>query len=77
MKVAEPTDITTWWRDDLVTFIVGCSFTFETALQDGGVSVAHIDQGVNVPMYKTNVRFQRSTEKTSSVDLRTSCADEY
>lgn len=56
VKVAEPTDITTWWRDDLVTFMIGCSFTFEAALQDGGVSIAHIDQGVNVPMYKTNVR---------------------
>lgn len=56
VKVAEPTDITAWWRDDLVTFIIGCSFTFEAALQDGGVSIAHIDQGVNVPMYKTNVR---------------------
>src|SRR6185312_8057288 len=34
VPVAEPTDITPYWRDDLVTFIVGCSFTFETALQD-------------------------------------------
>lgn len=33
VKVAEPTDITTWWRDDLVTFMIGCSFTFEAALQ--------------------------------------------
>lgn len=56
--VAEPTDITAYWRDDLVTFIVGCSFTFETALLDGGLPVAHIDQGVNVPMYRTNVRCQ-------------------
>jgi uncharacterized protein YcsI (UPF0317 family) len=52
----EPTDITGYWREDLVTFIVGCSFTFEAALQDGGVRVAHIDQGVNVPMYRTGVR---------------------
>lgn len=54
--VAEPGDITGWWRDDLVTFIIGCSFTFESALQDAGVPVAHIEQGVNVPMYRTNVR---------------------
>jgi len=54
--VAEPADITSWWRDDLVTFIIGCSFTFETALQDAGVPIAHIEQGVNVPMYRTNVR---------------------
>ncbi|MET0870963.1 MAG: putative hydro-lyase [Paeniglutamicibacter terrestris] len=56
VKVAEPTDLSAYWRDDLVTFIVGCSFTFETALMEGGISVAHIDQGVNVPMYKSNIR---------------------
>ncbi|MEN2743924.1 putative hydro-lyase [Sinomonas halotolerans] len=56
VKVAEPTDITPYWRDDLVTFIVGCSFTFEAALQEAGIRVAHIDQGVNVPMYRTSVR---------------------
>ncbi len=53
-KVVEPTDITGHWRDDLVTFLIGCSFTFEAALQDGGVGIAHIEQGVNVPMYRTN-----------------------
>nr|WP_244953925.1 putative hydro-lyase [Spelaeicoccus albus] len=52
-KTAEPTEITDYWRDDLVTFIVGCSFTFETALVDTGIRMAHIDQGVNVPMYST------------------------
>lgn len=56
--VAEPTDISEYWRDDLVTFIVGCSFTFESALIAEGISVAHIDQGVNVPMYKTSKRSQ-------------------
>lgn len=58
VKVAEPTDITGYWRNDLVTFIVGCSFTFENALQLGGIKIAHIEQGVNVPMYKTTVRCQ-------------------
>jgi uncharacterized protein YcsI (UPF0317 family) len=56
VKTDEPTDITSYWRDDLVTFIVGCSFTFEAALQENGIRVAHIDQGVNVPMYRTSVR---------------------
>jgi len=53
-KVDEPTDISGYWRDDLVTFLIGCSFTFESALQDGGIAIAHIDQGVNVPMFRTN-----------------------
>ena len=56
VKVAEPTDLDQYWRDDLVTFIVGCSFTFETALMEAGISIAHIDQGVNVPMFKSNIR---------------------
>lgn len=56
VKTDEPTDISTYWRDDLVTFIVGCSFTFEAALQENGIRIAHIDQGVNVPMYRTSVR---------------------
>src|SRR5260221_12216515 len=34
---AEPTDITPWWRDDLVAFVIGCSFTFEDALQRAGL----------------------------------------
>ena len=52
--VDEPTDISPYWNDDLVTFVIGCSFTFEAALQDGGISIAHIEQGVKVPMYRTN-----------------------
>lgn len=51
--VAEPTDILAHWRDDLVGFLIGCSFTFENALLEAGVSVRHIEQGVNVPMYRT------------------------
>ena len=51
--VAEPTDATAWWRDDLVAFHLGCSFTFETALAAAGVPLRHVEQGRNVPMYRT------------------------
>ena len=51
----EVPDITQLWRDDLVGFVLGCSFTFESALLAAGVPVRHIEQGVNVPMYRTNV----------------------
>jgi uncharacterized protein YcsI (UPF0317 family) len=51
----EPLDLARWWRDDLVAFLIGCSFTFENALLEGGVPVRHIEQGVNVPMYRTNI----------------------
>lgn len=51
--VDEPTDVTAWWRDDLVGFLLGCSFTFEWALTAAGLVPAHQTQGVNVPMYVT------------------------
>ncbi len=51
--VDEPTDISTLWRKDMVTFVLGCSFSFEQALQEAGLRIKHIDQGRNVPMYRT------------------------
>ncbi|MFF5263900.1 putative hydro-lyase [Actinomadura viridis] len=51
--VAEVTDATAYWRGDLVAFLIGCSFTFEGALIEAGVPVRHIEQGGNVPMYRT------------------------
>jgi uncharacterized protein YcsI (UPF0317 family) len=53
--VDEATDVTGYWRDDLVTFVIGCSFSFEQALQDAGLRLRHIDQGRNVAMYRTNI----------------------
>ena len=55
-QVDEPTDVTSWWRDDLVSFLIGCSFTFESALLEAAVPVRHIEQGRNVPMYVTSTR---------------------
>lgn len=54
--VAETIDVTSWWRPDMVSFLIGCSFTFEAALLDAGVPVRHIEQGDNVPMYRTSKR---------------------
>ena len=51
--VDEPTDVTDLWRDDLVAFLIGCSFTFEDALIGAGLPLRHIEEGVNVPMYRT------------------------
>jgi uncharacterized protein YcsI (UPF0317 family) len=50
----EPTDVTELWNDDLVAFLIGCSFSFETALLEAGVPVRNIEQGRNVSMYRTN-----------------------
>ncbi len=51
----EPSDVKELWRDDLVGFLLGCSFTFETALQNAGLPVRHIELNRNVPMYRTNI----------------------
>lgn len=53
-QVGEVDDAREHWRDDLVAFLIGCSFTFETALVDAGVPVRHVESGTNVPMYRTS-----------------------
>lgn len=52
--VAEPADVTRFWSAELVTFLLGCSFTFETALSSAWVPLRHVEQGRNVPMYVTD-----------------------
>lgn len=52
----EACEIGDLWQDDLVTFVLGCSFTFEEVLQRKGYLVRHIVQGKNVPMFKTNIQ---------------------
>jgi uncharacterized protein YcsI (UPF0317 family) len=55
-EAAEEVDeISSLWRDDLVAFLIGCSFTFERALLAAGLPVRHIEEQVNVPMYRTNL----------------------
>ncbi|GGX93100.1 UPF0317 protein [Streptomyces minutiscleroticus] len=54
--VEEPTDVLDRWRGDLVSFLIGCSFTFEWALAGAGVPLRHIEQGRNVSMYVTSRR---------------------
>ena len=53
--VKEVDDITDVWRDDLVSFVLGCSFSFEEALIDDGLEIRNVSEGVNVPMYRTNI----------------------
>ncbi len=51
----EVTDITDYWQDDFVYFLIGCSFSFEAELLEADVPVRHIEEGKNVPMFNTNI----------------------
>src|SRR2546428_1545554 len=51
----EVTDATPYWRDDLVAFLLGCSFTFEWALLEAGVRLWHVEHGKNVAMWRTSI----------------------
>ena len=52
---ATVTDISDLWRDDLVSFALGCSFTFEHAIQRAGIPLWHIDNDKTVPMFRSNI----------------------
>lgn len=51
----EYTNVEAFWREDYVSFLIGCSFSFESALLEAGIPVRHIEENCNVPMYKTNI----------------------
>jgi uncharacterized protein YcsI (UPF0317 family) len=51
----EYTDVAQYWRDDFVSFLIGCSFSFESELLASDVPVRHIEEDRNVPMYITSI----------------------
>lgn len=53
--VEERPNIEALWRDDMVTFVIGCSFSFEQALMEAGLRLRHVEQGKNVAMYRSNL----------------------
>ncbi|EHJ07475.1 putative hydro-lyase [Staphylococcus simiae] len=58
--IDQPTDILDWFNDDLVSFLIGCSFTFEHALLEADIPIRHLEEHHNVPMYITNQPAQSS-----------------
>lgn len=58
--VEEVDELTACWRDDLVSFLLGCSFTFESGLLKGGIPVRHMEEGRNVPMYIITIPCKRA-----------------
>lgn len=56
--VDEPSDLMAVWRDDLVAFVLGCSFSFEEALLQDGIPMRHIERNTTVPMWRTSIECQ-------------------
>lgn len=54
-QITELDDIKSAWRDDFVSFLIGCSFTFESALLKNNIPVRHVELNRNVPMFVTNI----------------------
>jgi uncharacterized protein YcsI (UPF0317 family) len=53
--VDEPADIRKYWTDDLVAFVIGCSFSFELPMLQEGIRLQHVDRDTTVPMYRSSV----------------------
>lgn len=53
--VDEPYDIKQYWNEDLITFVLGCSMSFELPLIQAGIPIQHIDNDTTVPMYRTSI----------------------
>jgi uncharacterized protein YcsI (UPF0317 family) len=53
--IDEPIDVRKYWSDDLVTFVLGCSFSFELPLLQAGIRLQHIERNTVVPMYRTSI----------------------
>ena len=56
----ELTDASAYWKEGYVGFLIGCSFSFEEALLAAGLPVRHIEQGCNVPMFKTSIATKKA-----------------
>ncbi len=53
--VDEVTDITSYWRNDFVGFLIGCSLTFEVAILANEVPLRQIEERRGPTIFKTNV----------------------
>jgi len=54
-QIDEPLDIRKYWTQDLVTFVLGCSFSFELPILQAGIALRHIEDDTTVPMYRTSI----------------------
>jgi uncharacterized protein YcsI (UPF0317 family) len=48
-------EIKSFWKRDFVSFLLGCSFSFEEAMLRSKIPVRHIEEDKNVPMFITHI----------------------
>ena len=58
--VDEYLSVVDFWREDLVSFLIGCSFSFEDLLVDAGIEIRHITEKANVPMFNTKIPLKQA-----------------
>ena len=54
--VEEVEEITKYWREDLVSFLIGCSYTFEEALVKGGVPIRNYIKQKDPGIYISSIK---------------------
>jgi uncharacterized protein YcsI (UPF0317 family) len=49
------TDVSSLWRDDMVGFALGCSYSFEEALIEAGLRLRHVERGLGPARYTSSI----------------------
>jgi len=55
VEVAQVSDLTSLWRNDLVAVALGCSFSFDHLLVEAGIPLRHLSRHSNVAMWRTTI----------------------
>jgi len=63
----EVTDVTEYWPEDAVSFLIGCSFSYDGALLEADIPLRSAEQGKNVPMYRTNLKCRPAGSLTGNM----------
>ena len=52
----EVEDVSDYFNENMVSFLLGCSFSFENAMLAAGLPIRNMEEGKNVSMYTTDQR---------------------
>lgn len=63
----EVTDVTEYWPENAVAFLIGCSFSYDGALMDAGIPLRSAEAGRNVPMFRTSLKCRSAGSLSGNV----------